>query len=71
MRIAILLSCLVLGACDMAGPVAGQSAAARKAAQHTELRDAIKKPIDRANTANDPNLKADADRQKAIDDAGG
>ena len=71
MRTAILLSFLALGACDVAGPVAGQSAVAQKAAQHRELRDAIQKPIDRANTANDPNIKADADRQKAIDNAGG
>ena len=67
----LLLGCLALGACTMAPPPEEQSAAARKAAEHNELRDAIQTPIDKAEHANDPNLKADQDKQKAIDDAGG
>ena len=71
MRLPIILACLALSSCDLAGPPEQRSEAARKAAEHTELRDAIQQPIDRAKTANDPNVKADEDRQKAIEDAGG
>lgn len=72
MRLPISLACLclALSSCDLAPPPEQQSKAAQKAAEHTELRDAIQQPIDRAKTANDPNLKADEDRQKAIEDAG-
>ena len=63
--------CLLASACTMAPPPEQQSAAAQKAAQHTELRDAIQKPIDRAKSANDPNIKADADREQALKDQGG
>jgi len=71
MRMPILLACLALGACDIAPPPERQSEAARKAAEHTELRDAIQQPIDRAKTANDPNVQADQAREKALEDAGG
>ena len=63
--------CLALGACDLAPPPDQQSDAAKKAAEHTELRDAIQQPIDRAKDANDPNIKADADREQALKDEGG
>ena len=62
---------LLLCASDMAPPPEKQSAAAQKAAQHTELRDAINTPIDKAKTANDPNLEHDKDQDKALDDQGG
>ncbi len=63
--------CASMCACDLAPPVERQTEAARKANEHTELRDAIQQPIDRAKAANDPNVKADADKEQAIKDAGG
>ena len=72
MRYAMIIAfCLALAACDLAPPPAEQSDAAQKAQKHTELRDAIQAPIDRAKSANDPNVKADADKEQAIKDAGG
>ena len=75
MHALIRMSCLSLGlfasACTVAPPPDQQSEAAQKAAKHTELNDAIQKPIDRAKAANDPNIKADADREKALEDQGG
>ena len=71
MRIPVLLLCLITSACTMAPPPDQQSEAAQKAAQHTELRDAIQKPIDRAKSANEPVIKADEDREKALEDQGG
>ena len=71
MRLPVLLACLALGACDLAPPPDQQSEAAQKAMEHNDLRDAIQQPIDRAKTANDPNVQADKDREQAIKDAGG
>ena len=71
MRLPIILACLALSSCNVAPAPEQHSEAAPKSAGHTELRDAIQQPIDRAKTANDPNVKADEDRQRAIDDAGG
>jgi hypothetical protein len=71
MRIPALLLCLMASACTMAPPPDQQSEAAQKAAKHTELNDAIQRPIDRAKSANDPNVKHDQDQDKAIDDSGG
>jgi hypothetical protein len=61
----------LLGACDVAPPPDKQSAAAQKTDEHTELRDAINNPINKAKAANDPNEQHDKDQQKAIDDQGG
>ena len=61
----------LLAACDVAPPPDKQSAAAQKADQHTELRDAINTPIDKAKAANDPNVEHDKDQEKAIEDQGG
>jgi len=71
MRIATLLLCLIASACTMAPPPEQQSEAAQKAAKHTELNDAIQRPIDRAKSANDPNLQHDQDQAKAVEDSGG
>ena len=70
-RITALAIGLLLGACSMAPPPDQQSPEAQKAAAHTELRDAINTPLDRAKAANDPNVQHDQDQQKAIDDQGG
>ena len=73
MRIPLILAglCLALSSCDLAPPLDQQSAAAQKAAEHHQLRDAIQKPIDRTKAANDPNVEADKAKEKAIEDAGG
>lgn len=67
----LVLAALAVAGCDLAPPLDQQSEAAQKAQQHTELRDAIQQPIDRAKSANDPNVQADKDREQAIKDAGG
>jgi PBP1b-binding outer membrane lipoprotein LpoB len=69
--IVAIATALLLAACTMAPPPDKQSAAAQKADEHTELRDAINNPINKAKAANDPNLKHDQDQQKAVDDQGG
>jgi hypothetical protein len=73
MRLIPILACLclALSSCTVAPPPEQQSAAARKAAEHHELRDAIQKPMDRAKSANDPNVEADKAKEQAIEDAGG
>jgi hypothetical protein len=69
--ITLFAACLLLCACDMAPPPDKQSAAAQKADQHTELRDAINSPINKAKAANDPNVQHDQDQDQALKDQGG
>ena len=69
--VVLVAAALLLGGCDVAPPPDKQSEAAQKADQHTELRDAIKTPIDKAKAANDPNVKHDQDQDNAIEDQGG
>lgn len=82
MRIPILVSGLLLASvlpgCDLAPPNRENEAqqkvddaAQKKDEQNTELRDTIQTPIDRAKSANDPNVQHDKDQAKAIEDAGG
>jgi len=70
MRLPIILACLALASCGLAPP-GDQDEKAKEAADNTQLRDAIHAPLDKAASANDPNVKADEDREKAIKDAGG
>jgi len=69
--LAAVAATFLLGACTMAPPPDKQSADAQKADQHTDLRDAINTPIDKAKAANDPNVQHDEDQAKAIEDQGG
>lgn len=71
MRFVIILACLALSSCDIAPPRDQQSEAAQKAMENHELRDAIQQPIDKAESANDPNIQHDKDQAQAIEDAGG
>ncbi len=80
MRVLLLLASLSIAGCDIAPPNNRQAAeqhAAEAAAdtppaeEHTQLRDAIQQPIDRAKAANDPVEKANEERARAIDDSGG
>jgi len=69
--IVLFAAAMLLGACTMAPPPDKQSADAQKAASHTELRDAINSPINKAKAANDPNVEHDKDQEKALEDQGG
>ena len=68
---ALALIAASLASCDLQGPLDKQSAEAQKAQEHTELRDAINQPLDKAKNANAPVEQADKDQAKAIEDAGG
>jgi hypothetical protein len=71
--LAATLLCGALGACDLVPPPESQSAAARKAAEHHELRDAIEHKTERekAEHAGDAALDADKAHDRALEDAGG
>jgi hypothetical protein len=82
MRIPILLSGLLLAGllpgCDLAPPNRENEAqqkvddaAQKNSDQNTELRDTLQTPIDRAKSANDPNVQHDKDQEKAVEDSGG
>jgi len=71
MRIAIVVAVFALSACNVAPPPPRQDATPARPADNHQLSDAIQVPIDRAKSANDPNVKADEDKEKAIEDAGG
>ena len=72
MRLPIMLASLaLLCACDIAPPRDRQAEDEKAAMDNTELRDEIQKPIDRAESANEPNEQHDRDQAKAIEDAGG
>ena len=62
-----------LSGCDLVPSPEHQSEAARKAAEHHQLRDAIehKSEMDRARNAGAPVIEADKQHDQAIDDAGG
>jgi hypothetical protein len=66
-----MLASLLLSACDVASDIEKQKAASKKAADSTELRDHIQRPIDRAKAAGDPIKAADEAREKALKDQGG
>lgn len=69
----LALALPALGGCDVVPSPEHQSEAARKAAEHHELRDAIehKSEMERAKHAGDPVIDADKQHDKDIDDAGG
>ncbi|HEV8695300.1 MAG TPA: hypothetical protein VGQ93_14120 [Lysobacter sp.] len=69
-----LLCCvlLVLAACSKPEPPEKERPPEPQAKEeHTELRDAIKAPIDKAKGVEDQVQKAAEDQQKAIDKAAG
>ena len=75
----LIAACLLLAACSAspppgdahpAAPAAAASATA-PADKHTELRDAMQAPIDKAKSADAIQQQGVEDEKKAIDDAGG
>lgn len=71
--IGAVMLCGLLGGCDVVPSPEHQSAAARKAAEHRELQEAIEHRTERekAEHAADPVLEADKKQDQAIEDAGG
>ena len=71
--LAVALLCGALTGCGLNPPPEHQSEAARKAAEHHELRDAIEHKTERekAEHAADPVMEADKKQDQAIEDAGG
>lgn len=66
-----LLALLVLAACAEPPPPERQSADAKKAREHRELRDAIQTPIDKAKGVEDVQEEHDQDQAAAIEEQGG
>lgn len=68
--IAILPAMLALGACtpDAPSPAERES---EPQTRHTELRDAIQQPQDRARAAEEATLKAAEEQRRQLDEAGG
>lgn len=62
---------LALCACGKPQPPERERPVEPQAPQHTELRDAIQRPIDRAKQADQAVQDAAAAQRKAIEDAGG
>jgi len=75
-RFAPLAACLLLAACtdpaptDTAPPPEPQADAAPAAGQHTELRDAMQAPLDKARAAEEAQESQDAERDEVLKDAG-
>ena len=76
MRTPLLLTCLLLGACDLAPePPADPdtNATAREAERHHELKDAVEARDyrEKAKASGDAALEADKKREEALKDQGG
>lgn len=75
-RLAPLAACLLLAACtdptptETPEPPEPQAEAAPAEGQHTELRDAMQAPLDKARAAEEAEESRDAERDQALEDAG-
>jgi hypothetical protein len=67
-RPAAFTSLLLASACHPAPPPTDQPASPQTG-QHTQLRDAIQKPIDKARAVEDTLQKADEERRKQLEAA--
>jgi hypothetical protein len=69
----LVLASLALAGCDLAPPIERQTEEARKAQEHTELRDATRREDlrERAAEAGQPVEDHDKRQADAIEDAGG
>lgn len=73
---AVLAATVLLAGCDSPEPVPDDGvpdpqAQAAPSQQATELRDAIREPIDKAKDVEAEEAAREAERQKALDEAGG
>ena len=69
-----LLACAAAGCSAPVAPPTDQPPDPQAAAQHardTQLRDAIQRPIDKANGVEDTTLKAADEQKQQIEDQGG
>jgi len=71
-----LLACLALAACSDPPPTPEvdppePQVAAPAGGQHTQLREAMQEPIDKARAVEDAQAGRDAARDQALEDAGG
>ena len=72
MRTALILAaCLALAACDAPPPDPTPDTVPEPQSQATGLRDAINKPIDKAKAVEATQAAEAAERDKALQDAGG
>ncbi|MBW8367795.1 MAG: hypothetical protein K0M70_08060 [Arenimonas sp.] len=72
MRTALILAaCLALAACDAPTPDPAPDTLPEPQTGSTQLRDAINEPIDKAKAVEANQASSDADRRKALEDAGG
>src|SRR4026209_1597040 len=67
----LLLPSLSLAACDLAPPPERMSDEAKEAREHTELRDTIQQPIDKAKGAEQIQQQGDEERRKKREAEGG
>lgn len=74
---ALMLAPLCLALCACSDPPPNEEApppepqAAAAAEEHTELRDAMQAPLDKARAVEAEQEQRDADRDQALEDAGG
>lgn len=71
-----LLACLALAGCSDPPPTPEADppepqVAESTSGQHTELREAIQEPIDKARAVEDTQADRNAERDQALEDAGG
>ena len=66
-----LLACLALAACDSPTPDPSPDTLPEPEAQPLDLRKAINEPLDKAKAVEATQAADEAERQKALQDAGG
>lgn len=71
-----LLACLALAACSDPPPTPEADppepqVAAPSGGQHTQLREAMQEPLDKARAVEDAQAERNAGRDQALEDAGG
>ena len=72
MRLVLILASLVLAtACDAPKPDPTPDTVPEPQAANTELRDAIQAPLDKARAVEDTQAEDEAERQRALEEAGG
>lgn len=67
----ILAACLALSACDAPVPDPTPDPLPEPEVQATQLREAINEPLDKAKAVEATQAADEAERQKALSDAGG
>lgn len=72
MRLALILAAALLSsACDAPKPDPTPDTVPEPQAANTELREAIQAPLDKAREVEDTQAADEAERQRALEEAGG